>query len=110
MIKWWNLTDQQRDELVALHVLKWEKINEQWFEQNENGKFEVPVTLFPFTTDEELAWKLLRSFDNWQVTKMFPLTYRVIISANKYSCLSKSLPEAICKAALKFNGVNLGGD
>lgn len=73
MIKWWDLTDQQRDELVALHVLKWEKINEQWFEQNEKGRFEVPVILFPFTTDEELAWKLLRSFDNWQVTKMFPL-------------------------------------
>lgn len=108
MGKWWKLTIQQRDELVAKHVLKWEKINEEWFVQNSDGVLEGPKTLSPFTTDEECAWQLLKTFDNWQVTKMFPLTYRVFISSNKNRGLSKSLAEAICLAALKFHGVNLG--
>jgi hypothetical protein len=106
MFKWWELTEQQRNELIATHVLKWELKNNQWFKRNTDGELEGPQLLLPFTTDEDSAWQILKTFDNWQVTKMFPLTYRVIISTSKNRGLSKSLPEAICLAALHFNGIN----
>lgn len=107
-VKWWDLESHERDELVAGHVLKWKKIDNHWFAPNSDGSLDGPKTLLSFTTDEDIAWELLKKFDNWQVTKMFPLTYRVFISTTKNNGLSKSLPEAICLAALRFCGVNFG--
>lgn len=57
------------------------------------------------TLDDFCAYKLLDSFNTYQVTKLFPLKYRTIIEANKYAATAETLIDSVCMAALKRIGI-----
>lgn len=105
MINWDQLTDIQKNELIAEKVLNWTKKEDGWYRLNEKKQEEGPLTLPHFTTDPRTIWLVLENFDSYQITKMFPLKYRTIIQSNQNAAYSLQLNESVCKAALIANGL-----
>jgi len=104
MKSWKQMNEIERNELVAEKVLGWIKKDNHWYNPSQEVAEKGIMKILPFSTDEVCALTVLQRFDTFQVTKMFPSKYRTIIQANKNSAIAPTLPESICKAALKvFN-------
>lgn len=105
MKKWFEMDEDERDQLVAEKVMGWNKQEIGWYKINSVGVEEGPFELPRFSSDDSLAFIILGQFNSYQITKMFPTKYRTIIDANNNRSLSENLMESICLAALKARGI-----
>jgi hypothetical protein len=107
MKSWQQMNENERNELVAEKVLGWIKKENYWYNPSQEVAEKGPIKILPFSTDELYALTVLQQFDSYQITKMFPTKYRTIIQANKNSAIAPTLPESICKAALKVFNIEI---
>lgn len=107
MKKWVEMNTDERDQLIAEKVMGWYKREISWYKVNNIGVEEGPFELPSFSSDDSLAFLILRQFNSYQVTKMFPTKYRTIIDANNNRVFSENLLESICLAALKARGIDI---
>ncbi|MCU7738869.1 hypothetical protein [Priestia megaterium] len=108
MVKWDELTNSQKNELIAEKVFGWIKKEEGNWYQIDNEKTEKLLLTLPlFSTDPATIWLILDQFDSYQITKMFPENYRTIIQANKNVGYSLELNDSVCKAALMAVGIKV---
>lgn len=105
MINWNELSNLQKNELIAENILGWRKRNNTWYKFDQQQHEEIPTVLPQFATDPTFIWIILDRFDSYQITKMFPPKYRTIVQANKHVSFSADLNESVCKAALKAVGI-----
>jgi hypothetical protein len=101
MKSWKLMSETERNEIIAEKVLGWVKKETHWYKYSQNGDEEGPLKILPFSTDDTCALTILKQFDTYQITKMFPRKYRTIIQSNKNSVIAPTLPESVCRAALK---------
>ncbi|OMF16158.1 hypothetical protein BK133_30585 [Paenibacillus sp. FSL H8-0548] len=98
---WDQMTENERNEIIAEKILGWVKKDNQWYKPSVSEDDQGPMTMLSFSTDDTCALMLLKQFDTYQVTKMFPTRYRTIINANKNFSIAPTFAESICRAALK---------
>lgn len=106
MKSWEQMSETERNEIVAEKVLGWVKREGEWYKNSQTDD-EGPLKLLPFSTDDTCALIILRQFDTYQITKLFPGKYRTIIQSNKHSVIAPTFPESICRAALKVFNVEI---
>lgn len=82
-IKWDDLDEAEKRDLIEQEVLGY-KVD---------------------SLDDSCIYKILDSFNTYQVTKLFPLKYKTIIEANKYVATADTLIDSVCMAALKRIGI-----
>lgn len=102
MKSWREMTEHERDELIAEKVLGWVKKNNYWYDVSSKEERNL---LPPFSTDDVSALLVLKHFDSYQVTKMFPNKYRTIIQSNKNFYIASTFAESICRASLKVYNI-----
>lgn len=120
MLSWDEMIDEQRNVLIAEKVMGWKiktyadlpdiEPEPDWVSSDA-----VICTVGEFTpsTDMSNALEVLDRFNNWQITKFGDTygrhgQYRVFIEANQNIAFADSAPEAVCLAALKAVGVDVG--
>ncbi|MEK3777102.1 hypothetical protein [Paenibacillus sp. FSL K6-4396] len=81
-INWYDLNTEERKKLIEQQILG--------FEINK--------------LSEDVSIKILKCFSTYQVTKLFPTNYRVIVESNTNVAFAKNLVDAVCIAALKAKG------
>lgn len=107
MKRWIELSETERNELIAEKVMGWYKYENNWYRNNQLGMKEGPLELPSFSSDQTLVYSILEQFDTYQITKMFPLKYRTIIRTNANRSFADTLNESVCLAALKARGIDI---
>lgn len=106
LVKWDEISNIEKNELIAIKVLEWTKKENGWYAINQQQKEEGPFPLPHFATDPSSLLIILEKFESYQITKMFPPKYRTIIQANKNVAYSESINDSICRAALIAIGMD----
>jgi len=51
------------------------------------------------------VFQILKKFNTYQITKLYPLKYRTIVETNKNAAIADTLIDSVCLAALKSKGI-----
>ena len=96
-IRWAELTPQQRDRLILLHIF-----------HMEFPKY-APCIISPFSQYMGTAWQLVSIFDEVELAMHIEDRWHCTLhkGTGEGGAIAKTAPEAICIAALRYMGVEV---